>query len=67
MNTYNAEMRMQNVPEDRRLTGFARVVTLSIYAEVLKIQPNCHNWEEFEERLLEKYGLDDTRIIMRKE
>ena len=63
LDAYKAEMLMRNIPEDRRLTGFPRVVTPSIHTEVLEIQADCRNWEEFEERIFEKYGLDDSLRI----
>ena len=49
LDAYKAEMLMRNIPEDRRLIGFPRVVTLSIHADVLEIQADYRNWEEFEE------------------
>ena len=67
LNAYKAEMLMQNIPEDRRLTRFPRVVTPSIHAQVLEIQADCRNWEEFKERLFEKYGLDDSLRISKRD
>ena len=43
------------------------MVTLSIHVEVLEIQADCCNWVEFEERLLEKYGLDDSLRISKRD
>ena len=37
LEAYWAEMIMRYIPEDRRLSGFPRIVTPSIHAEVLKV------------------------------
>ena len=47
-------------PEDRRLTGFPRVVTLRIHTEVIEIQVGCHDRADFVERALERYNFDDS-------
>ena len=60
LEAYRAEMIMRDIPEDRRLSRFCRVVTPSIHAEVLEVLAGCQTWEEFEGRLLEKYGFDDS-------
>ena len=39
LEAYRAEMIMRDIPEDRQLSGFPRVVKLSIHAEVLEVQP----------------------------
>ena len=57
---YRAEMIMMDIPEDRRLSQFLQVVTPSIHAEVLKVQADCRNWMEFEGRLLENYGFEES-------
>ena len=61
------EMLMIDIPEDRRLSRFPRVVTLSIHAKVLEVQVTCRNWREFEDRLLERYGLDGSFQMSKKE
>jgi hypothetical protein len=53
-------MVMRDIPEDRRLAGFPRVAMSGIHAEVLEVRAESRTWEEFEGRLLEKYGLDDA-------
>ena len=67
LETYRAEMLMRNIPEDRQLSGFPRVVTPSTHAEVLEVQADCHNWADFEARLLEKYGFDDSLQLSKKD
>ena len=42
------------------MSGFPRVVSRSIHTEVLEVQEVCQNWEEFEGRLLERYGYDHS-------
>ena len=39
----------------------------SIHAEVLEIQMTCRSWEELEERLLQRYGLDDSLRLSKRE
>ena len=65
LEAYRAEMIMRDIPTDRRLSGFPRVVTPSIHAEVLEVLAGCQTWEEFELRLLERYGLDDSLRLSR--
>ena len=60
LEAYRAEMVMRDIPEDRRLARFPRVATTGIHVEVLEVQAGCRTWEEFEGRLLKKYGLDDS-------
>jgi hypothetical protein len=60
LEAYRAEMVMRDIPEDRRLSGFPRVAIPDIHAEVLQVREECGTWEEFEGRLLEKYGHDDA-------
>ena len=52
LEAYRAKMLMRNIPEDSRLSGFPRVVTPSIHAEVLEVQADYRNWADFEGRLL---------------
>ena len=56
---------MRDIPEERRLAGFPRVAMPSIHAEVLEVWAESRTWEEFEGRLLEKYGLDDAVGFLR--
>ena len=58
--SYRAEMLMRDIPEERRLAGFPRVAMPGIHEEVLEVRAESRTWEEFESRLLEKYGLDDA-------
>ena len=51
----------------RRLSDFPRVVTLSIHAEVLKIQVDCQNLLEFEEGLLQRYDFVDSLQLLKRE
>ena len=51
---------MRDISEDKQLSGFPRVITLSIHVKVLEIQANCRNWTELEEKLLQRYGIDDS-------
>ena len=37
--SYQAEMLMRDIPEERRLAGFPRVAMPGIHAEVLKVRP----------------------------
>ena len=67
LEAYQAEMVMMDIPEDRRLAGFPRVVTPAIHAEVLEVRAESRTWEEFEGRLLEKYGLDDALQLSKRD
>ena len=67
MEAYKAEMLMQDIPEERRLVGFAKMVTSSIHTEVLELQFDYYNWSEFEERLLQRYSLNDSLRMSKKE
>ena len=40
---YKVKMFMRDIPEERRLNRFVKVVTPSVHAEVLKIQAAHHN------------------------
>ena len=62
-----AEMLMSIIPEHKRLSRFPLVVTLSIHAKVLEVQAECRNWADFERRLLEKYGFDDSLQLSKKD
>ena len=64
---YRAEMLMRDVTAAKRLNSFARVVTPSLYGEILEMIAESGFWEEFETRLLEKYGLDDSLRISKKD
>ena len=65
--SYGAEMLMRDIPEERRLAGFPRVAMPSIHAEVLEVRAASRTWEEFEGRLLEKYGLDDALRLSKRD
>jgi hypothetical protein len=58
---YQAEMVMRDIPEERWLSGFPRVVVPSIHVEVLEVR------EEFEGWLLEKYGHEDALRLSKRE
>ena len=64
---YRAEMLMRDIPEDRRLAGFPRVAMPSIHAEVLEVRDESRDWEEFRDRLLEKYGHDDALRLSKRD
>ena len=44
---YRAEMLMRDVTAAKRLNSFARVVTPSLYGEILEMIPESGFWEEF--------------------
>ena len=67
MASYGAEMFMRDIPEERRLAGFPRVAMSGIHAEVLEVRVESRPWEEFESRLLEKYGLDDALRLSKRD
>ena len=67
LEAYKSEMQMRDIPEDRRLAGFPRVVTPHIHAEVVEIQAGCRDWAEFSEEVLEKYSYDDSLRLSRKD
>jgi hypothetical protein len=67
LEAYRAEMVMRDIPEDRRLSGFPRVAMPGIHAEVLELRDGSGSWEEFEGRLLEKYGHDDTLRLSKRD
>ena len=53
LEAYRAKMIMRDIPEDKWLSGFPRVVTPSIYIEV-EVQAHCRNWSEFKGQLLKR-------------
>jgi hypothetical protein len=67
LEVYRAEMVLRDIPKDRRLSGFPRVVTPGIHAEVLELRDESGSWEEFESRLLEKYGHDDALGLSKRD
>jgi hypothetical protein len=67
LEAYRAEMVMRDISEDRQLSGFPQVATLGIHAKVLQVREECETWEEFEGRLLEKYGHDDALRLSKRE
>ena len=54
LEAYKSEMQVRNIPEDRRLAGFPRVITPHIHTEMVEIQAGCHDWAEFAEEVLER-------------
>ena len=67
LEAYRAEMVMRDIPKDRRLARFPRVAMPGIHAEVLEVWAESRTWEEFEGRLLEKYGLDDALRLSKRD
>ena len=67
LQAYRAEMKMRDILEDRRLSGFRWVVTPSIHTVVLEDQAHCRNWPEFEGRLLEWYNFNDSLRLSKRE
>ena len=67
LEAYKAKMLMRDILEARRLTGFARVVMLSIHTDILMLQADNHNLKEFEGRLLGRYGLNDSLRMSKKD
>jgi hypothetical protein len=67
LEAYRAEMVMRDIPEDRQLSGFPRVATPGVHAEVLEVRDASGSWEEFESRLLEKYGHDDALRLSKRD
>ena len=67
LEAYRAEMVIRDIPKDRQLAGFPRVATPGIHAEVLEVRAESRTWEEFEGRLLEKYGLDDALRLAKRD
>jgi hypothetical protein len=63
LEAYQAEMVMRDIPEYRRLSGFPRVATPGVHAEVLEVRDESGSCEEFESWLLEKYGHEDTSPV----
>ena len=59
-------MIMRNIADNRRLTGFPRVVTAGIHVELLEVHAGCQTWEDFERQLLEKYGFDDLLQLSKR-
>ena len=58
-------MQMRDIPKDRWMTGYPRVVTLSIHTEMVEIQAGCRDWADFAEQVLEKYNYDDSLRLSR--
>ena len=67
LEAYKSEMHMRDIPEDRWLTGFPRVVTSSIHTEVIEIQEGYRDCADFVERVLERYNYDDSLLLSRKD
>ena len=43
LDAYKAKMLMRDIPKTKQLSGFARVVLLSLYAEILEMQVENHD------------------------
>ena len=67
LEAYRSEMQMRNIPEDRRLTRFPRVVTPSIHTEMITIQAGYRDWADLAERVLEQYSYDDSLWLSRND
>ena len=67
LEAFKAEMLMRDVPDDRQLSAFPRVVIPSTHTEVLEMQADSRSWQEFEERLLKRYGFDDSLQLSKRE
>ena len=67
LEAYQSKIQMRNIPEDRRLTGFTRVVTPHIHTEMVEIQVDYRDWVEFAEEVLERYDYDDLLWLSRKD
>ena len=60
-------MLMGDISEDKQLSGFPRVITLSIHVKVLEIQADYRNWSELEQQLLKRYVFDDLLQLSKRE
>ena len=67
LEAYQSQMMMRDILEDRQIAGFPLVAMLGIHAEVLEVRAESKTWDEFEGRLLEKYGLDDVLWLLKKD
>ena len=67
LEAYKSEMQMRNIPEDRRLIGFPRVVKPHFHTEMVEIQAQCRDWAEFTEEVLERYSYDDSLRLSKKD
>ena len=66
LEAYKSEMEMRNIPEDRQLIGFPRVVTPHIHTEMVEIQTGCRDWGDFAEEFLKRYITTMTRSNYRE-
>ena len=66
LEAYRGKMQMRNIPEDRQWTGYPRIMTRGINAEVLEVQAGCRDWADFAERILEQYNFDDSLRLSKK-
>ena len=64
LEAYKSKMQMRNIPEDRQLTGFPRIVTSSIHTEVIEVQAGCRDWADFAEQIL--YSFDDLLRLLKR-
>ena len=46
LEAYKAEMLMKDIPEAKQLSGFARVVMMSLHGEILEMIAENHDWVE---------------------
>ena len=67
LKAYKAKMSHQEVNEPMRLQCFLRVVGVSMYEEVKRLQKAHDSWESFEEALLEMYDYEEMRERSRYE
>ena len=66
LEAYKAKMLMRDNPVVRSLSGFSRVVVLSVHTKILEMQVESRECEEFERRLQEEYGFNDSRKLTKK-
>ena len=67
LEAYKLEMQMREIPEDKRLARFPRVVMPHIHAGMVEIRVGYRDWEEFAEEVLDKYSYDDSSRLSRKD
>ena len=67
LEAYRSEMQMRNILEDRLLTVFPRVLTPSIYTEMIEIQADFRDWADLLGRILERYNYDESLQLSKKD
>ena len=60
-------MQIRNILEDRLLTVFPRVLTPSIYTEMIEIQADFRDWADLLGRILERYNYDESLQLSKKD